>query len=263
MLTGESGDASYAEAMSTVVLSPGTHGARKKHLGHSDSPAAFEGSRESVRPVPSLGGSSLLIKRAADVTIATAILVCISPVMIVIWLLVRLTSKGPAMYVQERIGFRGKPFNFYKFRTMYVESDDSKHREYVKKWMKNQAFKKGSEGVTFKIVNDSRVTPVGRILRRYSLDELPQFFNVLKLDMSMVGPRPALAYEIENYADWHKQRLQGIPGITGPWQVSGRNQLSFDEMVRLDIDYLRTWSLLQDLKLIAKTIPAVLSGNGN
>ena len=165
--------------------------------------------------------------------------------------------------MQRRIGQKGRIFDCYKFRTMYIGQHDSVHRDYAAKWISNLAYAHAENKETFKIVDDPRVTRVGRMLRRYSLDELPQLLNVLKGDMSLVGPRPALAYELEMYKDWHKERLQGIPGLTGLWQVAGRNQLSFDEMVKLDLEYLRNWSASQDLRLILKTVPSVLTGTGH
>jgi exopolysaccharide biosynthesis polyprenyl glycosylphosphotransferase len=215
-------------------------------------------------PSCALSALDLAVKRLIDIVVAATIMICAAPLFATIWLAVRLTSPGSAMFVQKRVGHKGRAFDFYKFRTMYVRRDDKTHREYVAQWISNQAYS-GADArkTTFKIVNDPRITPVGRLLRRYSLDELPQLLNVLKGDMSLVGPRPALLYEIEMYKEWHKERLEGIPGLTGLWQVAGRNQLSFDEMVKLDLQYLRNWSPAQDLKLILKTVPAVLLGTGH
>ncbi len=219
----------------------------------------------SAEESTSLKGVWLMLKRAIDLMLGSSIAVLISPVLLIIWLLVRFTSKGPAIYIQRRVGYKGRVFNCYKFRTMYVDADDDIHRKYVKQWIANRSYDLAldKEKKLFKIMDDPRVTAVGRFLRRYSLDELPQIFNVLKLEMSLVGPRPALEYEVKLYRDWHKQRLLGVPGVTGLWQVTGRNHLSFDEMVRLDIEYLNRWSLLYDLTLILKTIPVVFQGNGH
>jgi exopolysaccharide biosynthesis polyprenyl glycosylphosphotransferase len=214
-------------------------------------------------PSCTLSGLDLAVKRLIDIAVAGTIMACSAPLFVAIWLAVRLTSPGPAFFVQRRVGQKGRIFDFYKFRTMYVGQHDSVHRNYAAKWISNQAYAQAQEKRTFKIVDDPRVTKVGRLLRRYSLDELPQLLNVLKGDMSLVGPRPALAYELEMYKDWHKERLLGIPGLTGLWQVAGRNQLSFDEMVKLDLQYLRNWSPSQDLKLILKTVPTVLLGTGH
>ncbi len=211
-----------------------------------------------------MSGLDLTVKRIIDIVVAATLMALVAPFFVAIWLAVRLTSDGPAIYVQKRVGHRGRAFDFYKFRTMYVSRDDKSHREYVAKWISNQAYAATEQQQkTFKIVNDPRITPIGRLLRRYSLDELPQLLNVLKGDMSLVGPRPALAYEIEMYKEWHKERLEGLPGLTGLWQVAGRNELSFDEMVQLDLQYLRNWSPSQDLKLILRTVPTVLLGTGH
>ncbi|MGB8888933.1 MAG: sugar transferase [Candidatus Korobacteraceae bacterium] len=214
-------------------------------------------------PSCNLSALDLTVKRLIDIVVASTIMLCAAPFFAVLWLAVKLTSPGPAIFVQKRVGHKGRTFNFYKFRTMYVSRDDKTHRDYVAQWISNQAHTATEKQKTFKIVNDPRVTPVGRLLRRYSLDELPQLLNVLKGDMSLVGPRPALLYEIEMYKEWHKERLEGLPGLTGLWQVAGRNQLSFDEMVKLDLQYLRNWSPAQDLMLIMKTVPTVLLGTGH
>ena len=207
-----------------------------------------------------LTGAKLRCKQAIDLVLGFLLLLIALPFMAVIWLAIRLDSKGPAIIVQNRIGYQGRPFRFYKFRTMYWGCGDGAHRAYIKDWMDNRPAEGGG---VYKLVNDPRVTRIGAILRRYSLDELPQLFNVLKLDMSLVGPRPALPYEVENYTPWHEKRLDAPPGITGLWQVSGRNRLSFENMVRLDIQYLRRWSIGLDFKLLAKTIPTVLLGTGH
>ena len=207
-----------------------------------------------------IAGLSLRCKQGIDFVLALTLLLLAAPFMLVIWIAICCDSKGPGIIVQERVGYKGRPFKFYKFRTMYSNCDDRVHRTYIKDWMRNRPAKNTT---VFKIVNDRRVTRVGAILRRYSLDELPQLFNVLKFDMSLVGPRPALPYEVDDYATWHKQRFEGPPGLTGLWQVSGRNLLSFEDMVRLDIEYLRNWSIGLDLSLLVKTVPALLRGTGH
>jgi len=212
-----------------------------------------------LRPC-ALTGAQLRCKQAVDLVLGFLLLLVALPFMAVIWVAIRVDSKGPGMIVQNRIGYKGRAFKFYKFRTMYWGCTDSAHRAYIKDWMDNRPADKGT---VFKLVNDQRVTRVGAILCRYSLDELPQLFNVLKLDMSLVGPRPALPYEVENYEPWHGKRFQAPPGLTGLWQVSGRNRLSFEDMVRLDIEYLRHWSIGLDFKLLFKTIPTVLLGTGH
>jgi lipopolysaccharide/colanic/teichoic acid biosynthesis glycosyltransferase len=151
-----------------------------------------------------------------------------------------------------------------KLRTMKTSAADSVHRQYVQRWISDgrKANADDNGGTVFKLANDSRVTSVGRILRKFSLDELPQLFNVVRGDMSLIGPRPALPYEVEHYQDWHRRRLEGLPGITGLWQVSGRNQISFDEMVKLDVKYLEDWSLATDIQILFRTIPVLLRGEG-
>jgi lipopolysaccharide/colanic/teichoic acid biosynthesis glycosyltransferase len=181
-------------------------------------------------------------------------------------LAIKLTSKGPVLFRQVRLGQYGKKFTFLKFRSMYVNNDHTIHEEFVKQLIKGTPGTEQTNGnhqKLFKLTADPRITPVGRLLRNTSLDELPQFLNVLWGDMSMVGPRPPVLYEFRRYDLWHKQRLLAVkPGITGLWQVDGRSRVKFDEMVRLDIRYARSWSLLLDLSILLRTPRAVLSGNG-
>ena len=209
-----------------------------------------------------LSGFNLVLKRIIDISVATFMLLFTAPIMAAIWLAVRLTSPGPAIFVQRRIGRRGNLFNLYKFRTMTISQDQSAHREYAKQWIRNQPYAADPEQQTYKILGDKRLTPIGAFLRKYSLDELPQIVNVLKGNMSLVGPRPALDYEVEMYQEWHKGRLEGLPGLTGEWQVGGRYNLSFEEMVKLDLEYLRNWTPSRDFKVLLKTVPAVLQGTG-
>src|SRR5262249_14319204 len=175
---------------------------------------------------------------------------------------VKASSKGPVFFRQRRIGQHGRPFVFYKFRSMYVGNDASVHKEYVKKLIAGKAERNGSNGDghgVFKLTSDSRITKIGAFLRRTSLDELPQFYNVLKGEMSLVGPRPPVPYEVENYDLWHRRRLlEAKPGITGLWQVSGRSRVTFDEMVRLDLRYARSWSPWMDIKILVRTPLAVV-----
>lgn len=199
-------------------------------------------------------------KRAFDLVAAAFGIAVLSPLFLLLYIAVRLSSRGPAFYVQRRVGAEGRRFDFYKFRTMLHRSDDSIHRAYSERLINGWAQRDG--GRAFKLTADPRVTPLGRFLRKSSLDELPQLFNVLRGDMSLVGPRPPIEYEIEYYQDWHRQRLQAKPGITGLWQVSGRSQVPFDEMVMLDIHYMEHWSFLLDLKILLRTIPVVLFGVG-
>jgi exopolysaccharide biosynthesis polyprenyl glycosylphosphotransferase len=212
-----------------------------------------------------------VLKRTFDICFSLLVMVIGAPLFALISLAIKLTSRGPIFFAQERLGKNGKPFQFYKFRTMYHKNDDSIHRRYSMNFINGMGNGgNGSNGGNggspdpnvFKITRDPRVTPVGRFLRRTSLDELPQFMNILKGDMSLVGPRPPVWYELEHYQEWHKSRLAATPGLTGLWQVSGRSTVPFDEMVKLDLYYIENWSLSLDLKIVCKTIPVVFSGFG-
>jgi exopolysaccharide biosynthesis polyprenyl glycosylphosphotransferase len=197
----------------------------------------------------------LAIKRWMDIVGSSAALLFLSPLFLVIAALVKLSSQGPVLFRQERVGQFGKPFMFLKFRSMYANNDPKIHQEFMKRVISGDV-KKGS-----KMENDPRITKIGRFLRKSSLDELPQFFSVLRGDMSLVGPRPPIAYECQEYDIWHRRRVLEVkPGITGLWQVTGRSRLRFDEMVRLDLLYVRTWSLWLDLKIMLKTPLAVVFG---
>ena len=206
------------------------------------------------------------MKRGMDVLGSLLLLVVLSPVFFAIAIAIKLTSRGPILFRQQRIGEHGTPFTFLKFRSMCANNDFSQHKEYVRKLIAGQAAKQptnGAGGGIFKLTNDTRITPVGSFLRRTSLDELPQFFNVLRGDMSLVGPRPPLPYEVEAYATWHRRRLlEAKPGITGLWQVQGRSRIGFDDMVRLDLRYARNCSPWLDLKILVQTPGAVIAGNG-
>ena len=204
------------------------------------------------------------IKRALDVVTSLALLLCLAPLFLVIATLVRLTSPGPVLFRQPRLGEMGKPFRVLKFRTMYVGAAEHPHHEFVTRFIKERGrVQTPANGQWFKLTNDPRVTPLGRILRKTSLDELPQIWNVLRGEMSLVGPRPPLRYEFEHYAPWHRRRvMEAKPGITGLWQVTGRSRTTFDEMVRLDLRYARTRSLRTDLRILLRTLRAVVSGNG-
>ncbi len=206
----------------------------------------------SLRPVR-LTGTQALVKRVFDVLVAGAVVLVLSPVLALIALLVRATTPGPALYRQRRIGQRGRPFTMLKFRTMAVGSDTL---------VENLRARHGVEDLMFKLADDPRVTRVGRFLRRWSLDELPQLFNVIGGQMSLVGPRPPLPQEVTLYEDWQFDRLEVPPGISGLWQVSGRSDLSFDDCVRLDLFYVENWSLAYDLYILAKTVPVLLSRRG-
>jgi len=208
-----------------------------------------------------------VVKRTIDVLGSILALVICSPVFLSIGVAIKLTSKGPILFRQQRVGQYGTPFTFLKFRSMYVNSDDENHREYVTQLIAGTAERRPSNGRNgtdkgvYKLTDDERITRVGSLLRRSSLDELPQLFNVLKGEMSLVGPRPALPYEVAAYDLWHRSRLlQAKPGITGLWQISGRNRVTFDEMVRLDLAYARTWSPWLDIKILLRTPRAVVEG---
>jgi exopolysaccharide biosynthesis polyprenyl glycosylphosphotransferase len=189
----------------------------------------------------------------ADIVLASALLVLLSPVMLIVALAVKLSSPGPVLFRQIRCGLNGRPFVFLKFRSMYVDA------EHLKAGLQAQ---NEMDGPAFKMRRDPRVTPVGRFLRRTSLDELPQLWNILKGEMSFVGPRPAVEEEVEQYEPWQRRRLSMKPGLTCLWQISGRNELTFDEWMRLDLEYIDNWSLWLDLQIALKTIPAVLFGRG-
>jgi exopolysaccharide biosynthesis polyprenyl glycosylphosphotransferase len=193
-------------------------------------------------------------KRAFDFCFALAALIAITPVMIACAIAIKLTSKGSVFYRAERIGLEGKPFTMLKFRTM-VDGADNQIARLL-------AHNDSAGGMLFKIRQDPRVTPIGRVLRKLSIDELPQFINVLKQDMSVVGPRPPLRREVENYDVEAKRRLLVKPGVTGLWQVSGRSDLSWEESVRLDLSYVDNWSMAGDLMIVAKTLKVVLVGDG-
>ena len=202
-------------------------------------------------------------KRIMDVLISLAALLFLLPIFLLIACAIKLTSKGPVFFRQRRVGQFGKPFVFLKFRSMIVNNDAGAHKEYVQQLIAGKAEKqRGEDGqIVYKLTKDSRVTRVGAFLRKTSLDELPQFFNVLLGEMSLVGPRPPVPYEVEAYDIWHRRRLlEAKPGITGLWQVSGRNRVAFDDMVRLDLRYARTWSPWMDIKILARTPGALSEG---
>ena len=201
-------------------------------------------------------------KRLMDIVGSLLALTCLCPLFLLLALLVKFTSEGPILFCQKRVGNQGRLFTFFKFRTMYVNNDPAIHREYVTRLIEGAESGKASGGM-YKMARDPRVTAVGRWLRKSSLDELPQFFNVLLGDMSLVGPRPPLPYEFDRYKPWHKRRVLELkPGLTGPWQIGGRSTTTFDEMVRMDLRYLKSKSLLTDCAILLKTPAAVLSGRG-
>ena len=224
----------------------------------------------------------LVVKRALDIVVAAIALVALTPLLVLIAIVVKLSSPGPAIYAQRRVRGNQDPneshpehnvFTFLKFRSMYMNSDPSIHRRFVTQYINGNAASQGElqgheakqrEGKkpVYKMRNDPRVTRVGHFLRRTSLDELPQLYNVIKGDMSLVGPRPALLYEVALYDSFHEQRLIPQAGLTGLWQVSGRTSLTFEQMIDLDVEYYKRRSLWLDLKILLKTFPAVISRVG-
>jgi len=209
--------------------------------------------------------SLLIVKRAIDVAGSVLMLIACAPLFLLIALAVKFSSKGPIFFRQKRVGQYGRSFTFLKFRTMYVNNDNSVHREFVAQLIADSAQNKRGNGdkEVYKIKNDKRVTRIGKFLRRTSLDELPQFFNVLCGEMSLVGPRPPIPYELAAYQTWHRRRLLDVkPGITGLWQVTGRSSVKFDEMVRLDLRYALSWSPWLDLRILLRTPVAVIKGSG-
>ncbi len=213
-----------------------------------------------------LSDAERFTKRIFDILISAILLIVLSPLWLLVALFIKLDSKGATLFRQERVGMDGRRFLCYKFRTMRADADENVHREAYRKnieGLREEANAGDDEKPVFgKVKNDSRITRVGRFLRRTSLDELPQFLNVLIGDMSVVGARPPIPYEVEDYDIRHRKRLDMKPGITGLWQVSGRNRLTFEEMVQIDLYYIENWSLWLDLKIILLTLPAVLRGDG-
>ncbi len=212
-----------------------------------------------------------VMKRIMDVTGSLAALILFAPVFLIVAVAIKATSKGPIFFRQRRIGQYGKSFVFLKFRSMYINNDAAAHKEYVRQLIAGKAPKQPSNGDNgngngngvYKLTSDPRITRVGEFLRKSSLDELPQFINVLTGEMSLVGPRPPVPYEVEAYDVWHRSRLlEAKPGITGLWQVNGRSRVKFDDMVRLDLQYARNWSPWMDIKILLRTPGAVLIGEG-
>ena len=218
---------------------------------------------QSTRPRRKL---HLFLKRVVDIGGSSLAMILLSPLFWVIAIAIKLTSKGPIFFSQTRIGQYGKPFILMKFRTMYTNIDRDVHKEFVTKLIsdKSKLESPAPEGApVYKLTNDTRITRVGRFLRRTSLDEIPQFLNVLRGEMSLVGPRPAVRYEVAVYETWHRRRIMEFkPGITGLWQVSARSQVKFDDMVRLDLRYASKWSLWLDFKILLQTPLAVFKGTG-
>jgi lipopolysaccharide/colanic/teichoic acid biosynthesis glycosyltransferase len=233
--------------------------------GSSDGPSNSTLYPDLVNPGTRKRGL-LRLKRAMDALASGVGLLLLSPLFLIIAVAVRLTSEGPVFFRQQRVGQYGRPFTMLKFRSMYANNDHAVHKEFVLKLIANQA--EGSEGDgavpgVYKLTNDRRITPLGRFLRRTSLDELPQIINVLRGEMSLVGPRPPVPYELAAYQTWHRRRiLEAKPGITGLWQVTGRSLVKFDDMVRLDLNYATSWTLWLDLEILLRTPVAMIRGSG-
>ena len=203
------------------------------------------------------------VKRALDIVLASVLLAVASPLLLLLCCLVRSTSAGPAFFRQERVGRDFRPFTMLKLRSMYISNDDRAHRAYVTGMLSAQEEAPAPNGELFKLVGDPRVTPLGAWLRRTSLDELPQLINVLRGEMSLVGPRPMLAWEAELLAESYRPRFTVKPGMTGLWQVSGRNRLSMRTALELDVEYARRSSVLVDLSILARTVPALFRGGAS
>jgi lipopolysaccharide/colanic/teichoic acid biosynthesis glycosyltransferase len=225
-------------------------------------PAVFPDTMPGAGPKQGLS----MAKRLVDITGSILALLLSSPILFATAIAVKLTSKGPVFFKQKRVGQYGRSFTFLKFRSMDCQSSDAVHQDYTRRFIMGEIGGKEQSGVSpsvYKLTNDPRLTRIGAFLRRSSLDELPQLFNVLRGDMSLVGPRPPIPYEVNCYSAWHRRRLWSVkPGITGLWQVTGRSSVSFDEMVRLDLRYTKSWSLWLDTKILLKTPMAVLGGVG-
>jgi lipopolysaccharide/colanic/teichoic acid biosynthesis glycosyltransferase len=197
-----------------------------------------------------------------DIVAATLLLILLSPLMLAIAVVIKLTSPGPAILIQERVGRGGRVFPFYKFRSMYDRPDRSADIKFAREYINGNHLAAVEWDGIFKPAADKRVTSVGKLLRKASLDELPQLLNVLKGDMSFVGPRPSLPYEVDLYQPWHLRRLEVLPGLTGLAQIRGRSSLPFREIVKIDIEYIEKCSMLMDLCILARTLPVVLSTSG-
>lgn len=216
------------------------------------------------QPFDRIAGEPLLpglLRRLLDLTVAGLTIVLLSPLLIAVAIAIRLDSSGPALFRQRRVGYGEREFTVFKFRSMRLDADPGGHRDYVTNLIKGRAANGGRENL-YKLAVDDRITPVGRWIRRWSLDELPQLLNVLAGDMSLVGPRPAIPYEVAEYPRWYLDRFAVKPGLTGLWQVSGRNERTYEEMVRLDIEYAERRSLLLDLSILARTPFTVLARRG-
>ncbi len=219
--------------------------------GQADSPRALAARRARWRLRIAFHA---VLKRLMDMSAAAILLLLLAPVFGLVALLIRIESPGPIFFTQIRVGRSGQPFDFFKFRSMYIDAEERKKELMAQNEM--------AGGVIFKMKNDPRITRIGGFIRKYSIDELPQLWNVLRGDMSLVGPRPPVPSEVEEYTVSDRRRLHATPGITGLWQVSGRSDIPFDKQVELDVEYIHSATLWENIRLLLKTIPAVLSGRG-
>ena len=208
------------------------------------------------------GRATAVLSRALDVSVAAIVLVVLAPLLFVFALAIRLESRGPALFRQRRVGHGGREFTLYKFRSMRLDADPQRHREYVTTLINGSGLADGGTPNLFKLAVDPRITRTGRWIRRTSIDELPQLLNVIRGEMALVGPRPVIPYEVEEYPAWYMRRFAVKPGITGLWQVNGRNERTYEEMVRLDIEYAERRSLPLDLAILARTPWTVVSRRG-
>jgi len=259
-LQNELGDKVASKVVVTVHLFP------ENRIPSGDEAAADIRLYPDIAEKNSNKGLPQAIKRVIDIVGSSALLLLFGPFLAAIALAIKLTSKGPVIFRQERVGEFGARFKCLKFRTMYTNNDSKIHQEFIQRFIAGQTGSEKSEPgktVVYKITNDPRVTAIGRFLRKTSLDEFPQFWNVLKGEMSLVGPRPPVPYEFHVYDTWHRRRVLEVrPGVTGLWQVSGRSRMCFDDMVRLDLRYSQSWSLGLDLKILMATPRAALGGEG-
>lgn len=218
---------------------------------------------EAIERVAGRRRAVAILRRAFDLVVGLLLILLLSPVLIGVALAVRLDSRGPALFRQRRVGHEEREFTLFKFRSMRVDADPRGHREYVTALIKGEASApEGGRENLYKLAVDNRITAVGRWIRRWSLDELPQLFNVVRGDMTLVGPRPAIPYEVGEYPAWYRKRFAVKPGLTGYWQVSGRSERTYEEMVRLDIEYVERRSIGLDLLILLKTPWVVLSRKG-
>jgi lipopolysaccharide/colanic/teichoic acid biosynthesis glycosyltransferase len=226
----------------------------------------FTADRTAERSVaPRESGLVAFARRTLDLVVGSLVLILVAPLMIAIAIAIRLDSPGPALFRQRRVGLDQQEFTVFKFRSMRLDADEERHRRYVSALITGDSggdAEDTAEGSLYKLAVDDRITPVGRRIRSWSLDELPQLFNVVLGDMSLVGPRPAIPYEVESYPAWYGKRFAVKPGMTGLWQVSGRNERTYEEMVSLDIKYAEERSLLGDVAILARTPKAVLGRRG-